>query len=41
MYLCAYVYNSLVNPLEWFFRHGKLDRNPGPGYNIILLRLIP
>ena len=34
----------LINPLECFFGiegHAALDRNPGPGYNTLLLRLIP
>ena len=38
--------NSLVwfNPLECFFGsecHVTLDRNPGPGYDTLLLQLIP
>ena len=37
---------SLVcfNPIKCFFGsegHAALDRNPGPGYDILLLRLIP
>ena len=34
----------LINPLEWFLGikdHVALDRNQGPGYNTLLLRLIP
>ena len=34
----------LINPLECFFGidgHVAVDRNPGLGYNILLLRLIP
>ena len=34
----------LINPLWCFFGsqgHVALDRNPGPGYNTLLLRLIP
>ena len=36
--------NWLINPLQCFFGsegHAALDRNPGPGYNTLLLRLIP
>ena len=34
----------LINPLECFFDsegHVALDRNLGPGYNTLLLRIIP
>ena len=34
----------MINPLKCFFvskGHLALDRNPGPGYNTLLLRLIP
>ena len=35
----------MINSLECFFRdiegHVALDKNPGPGYNTLLLRLIP
>ena len=34
----------MINPLECLFNtegHVALDRNPGPGYNTLLLRLIP
>ena len=37
-------YRLSINPLECFFGsegHVALDRNPGPGYNTLLLRLIP
>ena len=37
------VWLGLVNPLECFFSiegHVALDRNPGPGYNTLLLQLI-
>ena len=35
---------SLINPLVCFLNtkgHAALDRNPGLGYNTLLLRLIP
>ena len=35
---------DLINPLECFFGsecHVALDRNPGPGYGTLLLRMIP
>ena len=34
----------MINPLECFFSingHVALDRNPGPAYNTLILRLIP
>ena len=34
----------MINPLECFFGsedHVALDRNPGPGYDTLLLRMIP
>ena len=32
----------MINPLQCFSAwHVALDRNPGPGYDTILLRLIP
>ena len=34
----------MINPLECFFGiggHADLDRNPGLGYNSLLLQLIP
>ena len=36
--------DRLINPLYCFFGsegHEALDRNPGPGYDTLLLRLIP
>ena len=36
--------NVWINPLKYFFGikgHVALDRNPGPVYNTLLLRLIP
>ena len=38
------VIDWLINPLFCFFGsegHVALDRNPGPGYNTLLLRMIP
>ena len=38
------VWFNWFNPLQCFFSsegHVALDRNPGPGYNTLLLRLIP
>ena len=35
---------NMINPLKCYFGiegHVALDRNPGPGYNILLLQLIP
>ena len=34
----------MINPLECFFSikgHVAVDRNPGPGYDALLLQLIP
>ena len=36
--------NVWINPLKYFFGiegHVALDKNPGPVYNTLLLRLIP
>ena len=42
--ICKYYVDCLINPLKCFFGikcHVSLDRNPGQGYNSVLLRLIP
>ena len=41
---CCYRRKNLINPLECFFGsevHVAQDRNPGPGYDTLLLRMIP
>ena len=40
----CYNYNEnliRINPYECIEGHAALDRNPEPGYNTLLLRLIP